>query len=72
MQVDAVAVLVGKDLDLDVAGLGDEFFDEDAVVAEAGGGLVLRGLEAFATSPSFQAMRMPLPPPPALALIITG
>jgi hypothetical protein len=47
MQVDAVAVLVGQHLDLDVARLGHELLDEDAVVAETGGRLVLRRLEAL-------------------------
>jgi hypothetical protein len=34
-QVDAVAVRIAEDLDLDVARLLDELLDEDAVVAEA-------------------------------------
>ncbi len=65
-------MFVAEHLDFDVARLGDEFLDEDAVVAEGGLRLVLRGLEAFRASASFQAMRMPLPPPPAEALIMTG
>ena len=34
-QIDDVAVLVAQNLNFDVARIGDEFFDEDAVVAEA-------------------------------------
>ena len=41
-------MLVAEDLDFDVARLLDEFFDEDAVVAEAVGGFVLGGLEPLA------------------------
>jgi hypothetical protein len=47
-QMDDVAVLVAQHLDLDVARLGDEFLDEDAVVAEGGFGLALGGAEAVA------------------------
>src|SRR6185295_19591712 len=46
-QVDAVAVAVAEDLDLDVARLLDELLDEDAVVAEARLGLVAARCEAF-------------------------
>ena len=48
VQVDAVAVLVGENLDFDVARLGHELLDEDPVIAEAVRGLVFRGIEAFA------------------------
>ncbi|MPL82810.1 hypothetical protein SDC9_28759 [bioreactor metagenome] len=48
VQIDAVAVLVAEHLDLDVARLGHELLDEDAVVAEARRGLVLRAFKAFA------------------------
>jgi hypothetical protein len=65
-------VLVGQHLDLDVARLVHELLDEDAVVAEAGRGLVAGGWKPSRASWSVQAMRIPLPPPPALALIITG
>jgi hypothetical protein len=63
---------IGQHLDLDMPRLGDEFLDEDAVVAEAGGRLVLGGWKPSRASSSDQAMRIPLPPPPALALSITG
>ena len=48
VQIDAVAVLVGQHLNFDMARLRHEFLDEDAVIAKAGGGLVLGRLEAFA------------------------
>ena len=41
-------MLISDQLDFDVPRLGDEFLDEDAIVAEAGGGLGLRALKAFA------------------------
>jgi hypothetical protein len=55
-----------------VARAFDELLDEHAVVAEAGEALALGRLEAFAARPLDQASRMPLPPPPAEAFIITG
>jgi hypothetical protein len=65
-------MFVPEHLDLDVAGIDDEFFDEDAVVAERGLGFRFASLKPSATSPLEWAMRIPLPPPPAEALIITG
>ena len=72
VQVDDVAVAVSEHLDLDVARLLDELLDEDAVVAKAVARLVAAGREASKASLSLKATRRPLPPPPALALIITG
>ena len=53
-------------------GIDDEFLDEDAVVAERRLRLRLGAREAFGDLGFECAMRMPLPPPPAEALIITG
>ena len=72
MQVDAVAVLVGQHLNFDVAGLGHEFLDEDAVVAEAGRRLVLRRLEAFARLGVVPGDAHALAAAAGAALIITG
>ena len=47
-QINAVAVAVTENLNFNVARLGDELFDEDTIIAERIGGLVLRGLEPFA------------------------
>ena len=44
-QVDAVALGVGKDLDLDVARAGEVFLDQHPVVAERGLGFALAGSE---------------------------
>ena len=41
-----VAVLIGKDLNLDVAGLLDELLDEHTVITEGGEGLLLGEVEA--------------------------
>ena len=46
-QEDDVAVAVGHDLDLDVAGLFDELLDQDPLVAEAGAGLAPGPLESL-------------------------
>ncbi len=43
-----IAVLVAQNLYFDMAGLLDEFLDQDAVIAERGFRLVARRLEAFA------------------------
>jgi hypothetical protein len=65
-------VAVAQHLDFDVARLFDVFLDEDrSSPKEERASLVARS-KPSAHSASFQAMRIPLPPPPALALIITG
>ncbi len=46
-EIDDVAVLVAENLDLDMAGIDDEFLDEDPVIAEGGCGLRLGTGEAF-------------------------
>ena len=72
-EIEHVAMRVAQHLDLDVARIDDEFLDEHAVVAERAFRLRARATRSpRALPPAFQAMRMPLPPPPAEALIITG
>ena len=72
-EVDDVAVGVGEDLDLDVPGPVDVLLEVDAAVLEGGLGLVAGGLEGGRRgSTSSRQTRMPLPPPPAAALISTG
>ncbi|CCW19023.1 hypothetical protein EBBID32_33820 [Sphingobium indicum BiD32] len=44
-QVDDIAMAVAKDLHLDMAWVGDPFFEQDMVIAEAGRGLALAGGE---------------------------
>ncbi len=70
--VDDVAVPVGEDLDLDVAGPVDELLQVDAGVLERGLGLVAGGLKPECSADSSRQTRIPLPPPPAAALISTG
>ena len=48
IEPEAITVGVGQHLDLDMARLLDEFLDEDAVVAEGGGCLGFRAIEALA------------------------
>jgi hypothetical protein len=50
----------------------DVLLEVDGVVAEGAGGLAAGALEGGATPASSSTRRMPLPPPPAEALIITG
>jgi hypothetical protein len=71
-QVDALALGVGEDLDLDVARAGDVALHQHMVVAEAGGGLALAGGQGGDEVLGAVHRRMPRPPPPALALISTG
>ena len=64
---------VGDDLDLDVPGAGDQPLQEDHAAAERALGLVAGALVGVlelggASRPS----RMPRPPPPAVALSISG
>ena len=73
VEIDDVAVLVADHLDFDVARLGDEFLDEQAVVAEAGAcASCCEDWIACTSSLSLWTMRRPLPPPPADAFTITG
>ena len=71
-QVDDIAVAVAEHLHLDVARREDVFFDQHAVVAEAGRRLALALSSASSNSLASSTRRMPLPPPPATALISTG
>ena len=72
-QVDRLPVPVGEHLHLDVARPIDQPLEQHAVVAERGLGLAPAGgerLEEVARRSSTR--RMPLPPPPATALISSG
>jgi hypothetical protein len=71
-EMDDVAVGVRQHLDLDVSRLLYELLDEHPVVAERGARLGTGQPEALACFASSKATRIPLPPPPAEALIITG
>ena len=72
-EVHDVAVRVGEDLDLDVARPLDQPLDVERAVAERGLRLAARRRNRFGQRLSAsRAIRMPLPPPPADALIRTG
>ena len=67
------AVVVGDDLDLDVAGPGQQPLEEHGVIAEGLPGLGLsRHAVPRSRSSALSTRRMPRPPPPADALISTG
>ena len=67
------AVVIAEHLDLDVARVLDVLLEVDVADAERGFRLALRGLERLAPSPPAARMtRMPRPPPPATALMMTG
>ena len=71
-QMHRAALAVAQDLDFDVARLLEIFLDIDFVIAEGGLGFRLRGAKAISSSASMRATFMPRPPPPAVALMITG
>ncbi len=72
IEVDGVSGLVGEHLDLDVARLKQIFFDEHAVVTERGPRFALAGSKRRGELVRVPlTTRMPLPPPPAEALIST-
>ncbi len=72
VQMNRIAVAVGKDLELDMAGRRDVFLDQHTIVGKGGARLALgarqRSLEVRALVDPAQ----PFPPPPATALISTG
>ena len=72
VEMDGVAVRVGEHLHFDVARRGDIFLDQHAPVAERALRLALRASSAASKSACASTRRMPLPPPPATALISTG
>ena len=65
-------MLVADHLDFDMARLGDEFLDEQPVVAETRAASFCEDWIACTSSSSVWTMRRPLPPPPADAFTITG
>ena len=67
------ALPVGDHLDLDVPGAGDQALQEDHAAAEGALGLVAGALVRVARGRRRSAtIRMPRPPPPAVALSISG
>ena len=72
-QMHGVALAVAQNLDFDVARLLEIFLDIDVAIAEGRLGLGLRRAHArFPGQLSLRATFMPRPPPPAVALMITG
>ena len=68
-------VLVGvpDDLHLDMTGAGEVPLGEDGVVAERTGRLAAGRVDGLDQTPSAESTTlMPLPPPPALALMMSG
>ena len=72
-QMDDVAVVVGEHLELDVARPLEEFLHVDLVVAEGRARFGLRdGDRVQQRTPRLCTTRMPRPPPPPDALMMTG
>jgi len=69
---DDVAVFITDDLDLDVARVVQVFFDIERGVIERGFGFVLAKCELLFELGRVRSIRIPLPPPPAAALRMTG
>ena len=67
-----MAMFVAEHLNLDVAGIDDEFLDEHPMSPNDVLASAFASPNPSATSEVECAIRMPLPPPPAEALIITG
>jgi hypothetical protein len=73
VQVDDVAVLVAEDLHLDVLRARDVLFEEDRGIAEGAAGLALRFVEQrWRDRSALCTTRMPRPPPPKAALMMSG
>jgi hypothetical protein len=72
-QMHRAALAVAEDLHLDMARAAEVFLDIDLVIAEGGLGLGARGAEGvFELGLAVRATFMPRPPPPAVALMMTG
>ncbi len=67
-----MALRIGENLDFDVARAVDEFLDVDAGILERGFGFVPALWNDEANAASSRTTRIPLPPPPAAALMSTG
>jgi hypothetical protein len=73
VEMDDVAVGVAEHLEFDMPRMLDVALEDHARVAERAGRLALRrGQRVGEFGFSLRTMRMPLPPPPAAALIISG
>ena len=71
-EVDDVTVVVGEDLDFDVPGFFDEFFEVDPGIAEGASASPWAAENSLGSSDASLTSLIPRPPPPAVALIITG
>ena len=67
-----VPVAVAENLHLDVPGMLDEFFEEDAALLEIIVGQPADRGERRGELRRLAAERMPMPPPPAVLFSITG
>ena len=67
-----VPVVVGEDLCLDVSRAFEVALDVDGIVGEELQPLALRSLECSRNPDASDTSSMPLPPPPAAALMISG
>ena len=72
VEMDHLAVRVAEDLDLDVARMFDVALQQHAVAAERVARFALAAFEIRQELAESRTMRMPLPPPPCAALIISG
>ena len=70
--VDGVALAVAEDLHLQMACAGQVFLNQKPIIAKGGFGFALGGVQRFFQFISLLTMRIPLPPPPAVALSNTG
>ena len=71
-EVNDVAVVVAQHLNLDVPRRLDVLLEVDVADTKRRFGFARRGLDRQGSSSADRTMRMPRPPPPATALMITG
>jgi hypothetical protein len=71
-QMNASAMAVGKNLDFDMPRPGDVFLDQHAVIAEGRLCFAPAALQRLGELSARSTRRIPLPPPPATALMSTG
>ena len=73
-KMDDIAVLVAENLNFDMARIDDEFLDEHALVTESSISPPSARVQSRPRTSACRSARsrMPFPPPPAEALIMTG
>ena len=72
VEMQDIAVLIAENLDFDMTGAANVALQKYRAVSEGGRGLAARFLQRGVSSSAFSTTRMPRPPPPNAALMISG